>query len=324
MRRVGVGRAGHRRSRAELQHPRCARRRCARVSAHATRARYARRAPCTARAFEVDRAEIVCQRSAEGTAARIVAATSCCRTSRSQLAAHRLAPSRSSASARSWQAVWLDLQASCDRSASSRPKGAAPDRSQAMLLMIDNYDCFTFNLVQYFGELGEEVRVFRNDEITRRRHRRAASPTRLVLSPGPCSPAEAGVCVRGDPGLRRQAADPRRVPGPPGDRRGARRQDRARAAADARQDQRDHDRRARRLRRPAASSSRVIRYHSLVDRARHAARASSRSPPTSDDGEIMGVRHRELRHEAPLEGVQFHPESILTEHGHAMLQELPG
>ena len=98
-----------------------------------------------------------------------------------------------------------------------------------MLLMIDNYDSFTYNLVQYFGELGEDVQVFRNDEITLEGIA-ALKPDRLVLSPGPCSPAEAGICVDGHPPLHRQAADPGRVPGPPGHRRGARRQDRARAA----------------------------------------------------------------------------------------------
>ena len=90
-----------------------------------------------------------------------------------------------------------------------------------MLLMIDNYDSFTYNLVQYFGELGADVRVFRNDEITLDGHRARSTPDALVLSPGPCTPAEAGVCVDGDPRLRRQAADPRRLPRPPGDRRGA-------------------------------------------------------------------------------------------------------
>jgi anthranilate synthase component 2 len=83
-----------------------------------------------------------------------------------------------------------------------------------MLLMIDNYDSFTFNLVQYFGELGQEVRVFRNDEITVQGIA-ALRPDQLVLSPGPCSPAEAGICVRRS-ALHGQAAHPGRVPGAPG------------------------------------------------------------------------------------------------------------
>ena len=115
-----------------------------------------------------------------------------------------------------------------------------------MLLMIDNYDSFTYNLVQYFAELGEEVRVFRNDEITLDGIA-GLRPDRLVLSPGPVHAGRGGHLRAGDPRVRRQAADPRRVPGAPGDRRGAGRQGRARAAADARQDERAHDRRARRL-----------------------------------------------------------------------------
>ena len=108
-----------------------------------------------------------------------------------------------------------------------------------MLLMIDNYDSFTFNLVQYFGELGEDVRVFRNDEITStaspRAARRARALARAVLA------GRGRHLRRGDPRFRRQAADPRRVPRPPGDRRGARRQGRARRAADARQGRPDPD-----------------------------------------------------------------------------------
>ena len=112
------------------------------------------------------------------------------------------------------------------------------------LLMIDNYDSFTYNLVQYFGELGAQVEVFRNDEITVEGI--AAAPARPAG--GLARPLLAGRgrhLGRGDPALRRQAADPGRVPGPPGHRRGVRRQDRAGAAAHARQDQRDHDHAAR-------------------------------------------------------------------------------
>ena len=148
------------------------------------------------------------------------------------------------------------------------------------LLMIDNYDSFTYNLVQYFGELGAEVEVFRNDEITVEElgERIAAGVGRLVISPGPCSPAEAGISVEAIKAFRRQAADPRRLPGPPGDRRGLRRPDHPCAAADARQDQRDHDHARGRVRRAA----REIHRQPLplaVHRARRPARASSRSPP---------------------------------------------
>jgi anthranilate synthase component 2 len=72
-----------------------------------------------------------------------------------------------------------------------------------MLLMIDNYDSFTYNLVQYFGELGEDVKVFRNDAITLKEIA-AMKPDRIVVSPGPCSPAEAGISVAADQGIRRQ------------------------------------------------------------------------------------------------------------------------
>ena len=188
-----------------------------------------------------------------------------------------------------------------------------------MLLMIDNYDSFTFNLVQYFGELGEDVRVVRNDEITLEGIA-ALKPDQLVLSPGPCSPAEAGICVAAIRALHRQAADPGRVPGPPGHRRGAGRQDRARAGADARQDQHVITTDERGVYPACREQFSVIRYHSLViERATLPAELEVTS--TSEDGEIMGVRHRELAGTAtPLEGVQFHPESILSEHGHAMLK----
>ena len=84
------------------------------------------------------------------------------------------------------------------------------------LLMVDNYDSFTFNIVQYFGELGADVTVVRNDEITVdeiQRRLDAGQIDRLVISPGPCSPAEAGISVPGHPALCRQAAHPRRLPG---------------------------------------------------------------------------------------------------------------
>jgi anthranilate synthase component 2 len=87
-----------------------------------------------------------------------------------------------------------------------------------MLLMIDNYDSFTYNLVQYFGELGAKVKVYRNDEITLEQIGRLA-PEHLVISPGPCSPAQAGISVAGDQGLRRQATHPGRLPRPPEHRR---------------------------------------------------------------------------------------------------------
>ena len=189
-----------------------------------------------------------------------------------------------------------------------------------MLLMIDNYDSFTYNLVQYFGELGEEVRVFRNDQITLEgiaelKPDSAGAVARALLA------GRGRHLHRRHPPLPGQAADPGRVPGPPGHRRGAGRQDRARQGADARQDQRHQHRRARRVCRAAASSSpssATTRWS--IERASLPAELEV-SATADDDGEIMGVRHRALAGtRTPLEGVQFHPESIISEHGHAMLK----
>ncbi|MCA0242471.1 MAG: aminodeoxychorismate/anthranilate synthase component II [Proteobacteria bacterium] len=187
-----------------------------------------------------------------------------------------------------------------------------------MLLMIDNYDSFTYNLVQYFGELGEDVRVFRNDEITLEGIAEL-KPEQLVLSPGPCSPAEAGICVaaiRHFTGrlpilgvcLGHQAI---------GDALGGK-VIRAQVQMHGKASTISTDGRGVYRGLPARFS--VIRYHSLaVERASLPAALEVSS--STEDGEIMGVRHRELAGTAtPLEGVQFHPESILSEHGHAMLK----
>jgi len=187
-----------------------------------------------------------------------------------------------------------------------------------MLLMIDNYDSFTFNLVQYFAELGEDVRVFRNDEITVDGIAGLA-PDRLVLSPGPCSPAEAGICVAAIEAftgrmpilgvcLGHQAI---------GAALGGR-VIRAKTQMHGKTDVITTDERGVYTALPREFT--VIRYHSLVIE-RDTLPAALNVTSTSQDGEIMGVRHRELAGTAtPLEGVQFHPESILTEHGHAMLK----
>ena len=187
-----------------------------------------------------------------------------------------------------------------------------------MLLMIDNYDSFTYNLVQYFAELGEEVRVFRNDEIDVQGIG-ALRPDKLVLSPGPCSPAEAGVCVAAIEAfagklpilgvcLGHQAI---------GAALGGK-VVRAQKLMHGKTSVMTTDERGVYTGLPKAFT--VIRYHSLAIE-RDAMPASLEVTATSEDGEIMGVRHRELAGTAtPLEGVQFHPESILTEHGHAMLK----
>ena len=182
-----------------------------------------------------------------------------------------------------------------------------------MLLMIDHNDSFTFTLVQYFGELGQDVRVFRNDEIDVAGIE-ALRPDHLVLSPGPCSPAEAGICVEA---IRHFAG---RLP-LLGVCLGHQAIGAALGGRVVRAQVQMHGK---------ASTIRtdglgvftglperfdVIRYHSLaVERASLPEHLLVTAE--SDDGEIMGLRHREL----PVEGVQFHPESILSQHGHAMLK----
>ena len=187
-----------------------------------------------------------------------------------------------------------------------------------MLLMIDNYDSFTYNLVQYFGELGVDVRVFRNDEITVEGIA-ALRPERLVLSPGPCSPAEAGICVEairhfaGKLPLLGVCLGHQAIGAALG---GQVVRARVQMHGKASTIQTDGQGMYRGL--PERFS--VIRYHSLAI-ARDSLPAVLEVTATSEDGEIMGVRHKALAGTAtPLEGVQFHPESILSEHGHAMLR----
>ena len=187
-----------------------------------------------------------------------------------------------------------------------------------MLLMIDNYDSFTFNLVQYFAELGEDVRVFRNDEITIEGIS-ALKPDTLVLSPGPCSPAEAGICVdavtyfTGKLPLLGVCLGHQAIGAALGGK-----VVRAQKQMHGKADVISTDERGVYTALPKQFS--VIRYHSLVIE-RESLPAVLDVTATSQDGEIMGVRHRELAGtKTPLEGVQFHPESILTEHGHAMLK----
>ncbi len=187
-----------------------------------------------------------------------------------------------------------------------------------MLLMIDNYDSFTYNLVQYFGELGEEVRVFRNDEITLEGIAGLA-PDRLVLSPGPCTPAEAGICVdairefTGKLPILGVCLGHQAIGAALGGK-----VVRAQRLMHGKTSVVHHDGRGVYSGLPGEFT--VIRYHSLAIE-RETLPASLEVAATSEDGEIMGVRHRDLAGTAtPLEGVQFHPESILSEHGHAMLK----
>ena len=182
-----------------------------------------------------------------------------------------------------------------------------------MLLMIDNYDSFTYNLVQYFGELGEEVRVFRNDEITVEAIA-ALKPDRLVVSPGPCSPAEAGISVAA---IQAFAG---RIP-LLGVCLGHQSIGAAYGGKIVHARQLMHGKTSlvhhagtgvfRGLPNPFIAT----RYHSLaIERA--SLPACLEVTAWTDDGEIMGVRHKEFA----VEGVQFHPESILSEHGHRLLQ----
>jgi len=182
-----------------------------------------------------------------------------------------------------------------------------------MLLMIDNYDSFTYNLVQYFGELGETVEVFRNDKITVSEIA-ARHPDRLVISPGPCSPDEAGVSVA----AIRELAGKLPILGvclghqALGQAFGGRivRADRL---MHGKTSPVHHD--GRELFRGLANPFEAIRYHSLlIERA--TLPACLEITAWTAEGEIMGVRHREL----PLWGVQFHPESILTVEGKPLLR----
>jgi anthranilate synthase component 2 len=187
-----------------------------------------------------------------------------------------------------------------------------------MLLMIDNYDSFTFNLVQYFGELGEEVRVFRNDEITLEGIA-GLKPQQLVLSPGPCSPAEAGICV---PAIRHFIGKLPIL----GVCLGHQSIGAALGGRIIRAQRQMHGKTSvlttdgKGVYRDLPKQFTVVRYHSLAIE-RETMPGELEVTSTSEDGEIMGVRHSALAGTAtPLEGVQFHPESILSEHGHAMLR----
>ena len=188
-----------------------------------------------------------------------------------------------------------------------------------MLLMIDNYDSFTYNLVQYFGELGEDVHVYRNDAITLEQIA-ALNPARLVISPGPCSPAEAGISVAaiktfaGRIPLLGVCLGHQAIGAALGAKVG-----RAGVQMHGKTSVIRTDRRGVFAELPERFS--VNRYHSLVIERDSLPHELEISATAEDDGEIMGVRHRALAAtRTPLEGVQFHPESLLSEHGHAMLR----
>ena len=181
-----------------------------------------------------------------------------------------------------------------------------------MLLMIDNYDSFTWNLVQYLGELGADVHVHRNDAITLTEIA-AWEPEQIVISPGPCTPNEAGISV---PLINEFAG---RIPilgvclghQAIGQAFGGR-VVRAQRVMHGKLSPIAHD--GRGVFTGLPSPFVATRYHSLaIERA--SLPAELEITATAEDGEIMGVRHRRLA----VEGVQFHPEAILTEHGRALL-----
>jgi anthranilate synthase/aminodeoxychorismate synthase-like glutamine amidotransferase len=182
-----------------------------------------------------------------------------------------------------------------------------------MLLMLDNYDSFTYNLVQYLGELGEDVRVYRNDALTIDEIV-ALAPDRLVISPGPCSPNEAGISVEV---IRRLTG---RIP-ILGVCLGHQCIGAALGGNVVRADRIMHGKTSpirhddRTIFRGMSNPFDATRYHSLlIERA--SVPESLEVSAWTDEGEIMGVRHREHL----LEGVQFHPESILTTEGKQLLK----
>ena len=185
------------------------------------------------------------------------------------------------------------------------------------LLMIDNYDSFTWNIVQYFGELGAEVEVHRNDEITVDEigaRLQAGQLDRLVVSPGPCSPQEAGISVAA---IKHFAGKLPIL----GVCLGHQAIGAAFGGTIVRAQQLMHGKTStitttqQGVFAGLPKQFTVNRYHSLSI-ARASCPEVLEITAWTDDGEIMGVRHKQL----PIEGVQFHPESILTEHGHALLR----
>ena len=181
------------------------------------------------------------------------------------------------------------------------------------LLMVDNYDSFTYNIVQYFGELGADIEVFRNDEIDLEGIAQR-KPDRLVISPGPCSPAEAGISVAA---IQHFAGKLPIL----GVCLGHQSIGAALGGKIVRAKELMHGKTSviqttqQGVFRNLPEKFTVNRYHSLAIE-RTSCPEDLEITAWTDDGEIMGVRHKSLA----IEGVQFHPESILTEHGHAMLK----
>jgi anthranilate synthase component II len=182
-----------------------------------------------------------------------------------------------------------------------------------MIVLIDNYDSFTFNLVHYFGELGVDVVVHRNDKVTIGAVM-AAEPDAIVLSPGPCTPKEAGICLD----LISQAASSIPILGvclghqAIGDAFGGKV---IRAPVQVHGKLSDIRHQGQGIFRGINGPFRATRYHSLIVERANLPRELSVTADT-DDGLIMGLAHTKL----PVHGVQFHPESIASDHGHLMLK----
>ena len=189
------------------------------------------------------------------------------------------------------------------------------------LLMIDNYDSFTYNIVQYFGELGAEVTVLRNDEVTLEELDAMFARgefDRLCISPGPCSPNEAGVSVAA---IRHFAGKLPIL----GVCLGHQAIGAAFGGNIVRAKTQMHGKTSvitttqQGVFADLPAQFTVNRYHSLVIEKGSCPKELEITATSDDDGEIQGVRHTSYAHDVRIEGVQFHPESILTEHGHAML-----
>jgi anthranilate synthase component 2 len=195
-----------------------------------------------------------------------------------------------------------------------------------MVFVLDNYDSFTYNLVQYLGELGAEVVVRRNDELTVEEVE-ALHPDRILLSPGPCTPSEAGILV---PLIRHMSAAPRRTPifgvclghQAIGEAFGGK-VIRAHNLMHGKTSMVDHD--GKGIFAGLSTPLTCTRYHSLIVEEKTLPaelEITARTPEQDGSGDsiVMGLRHRTL----PVEGVQFHPESVLTEGGHEMIRNFLG
>ena len=186
-----------------------------------------------------------------------------------------------------------------------------------MIILIDNYDSFAFNLVHYFGELGEEVRVHRNDKISSPAVL-AADPDAIVLSPGPCTPKEAGICLD----LIKAASPKIPILGvclghqAIGEAFGGK-VVRAPTPVHGKLSEIRHN--GTGIFRGINASFQATRYHSLVVERASLPQDLAATADT-DGGLIMGLAHKRL----PVHGVQFHPESIASEHGHLLLQNFLG